>query len=714
VASLEVFSRAKASYFEPAGRKKFLYRSAGAAIILLASVLRFANLNALGYANHYYSAAMVSMLKSWPNFFYLAAEPGGSVSVDKPPVGLWIQAVSAFFFGVNGFAVLLPEILAGILSLLVIYHLVRRSFGPAAGLLAALALAITPVVVATDRNNTMDSTLILVLLLAAWAFIKAAETGRLRFLLLGAALTGLGFNIKMLQAFLPLPAFCGLYLLGSGERLWRKVGKLALASGLLLVVSLAWVTAVDLTPANQRPYVGSSMDNSEISLIIGYNGMNRLLGMFSRRSGNALARSPGGFSRQPGGGQTPPGGQDTTGRGGFSDGGGGIPSFRPGNNGGGMLPGSRPGGNPGGFAAGGAVSPAARGVSEIGQPGALRLLIPPLSKEASWLLPFALLGGFLSLALTRLRWPLAPEHQALVLWGGWLLAGGIFFSVAEFFHEYYLAMLAPPIAALVGIGVLQLWRLGERRPWQGGCWLLAAASVTLGFQVWTARAFVADLEWLPLALGLFVAGALLVIGAALRSAYRQVALAGFACLAAAILLTPGVWSALTTLNPSDNQSLPSAYAGRPASPPNQGGLVVDQDLLAYLQTHTQGIKYLMAVPSSMQGSDYVLATGRPVLYLGGFMGLEEVVNAGGLARLVDQGELRYLYWNNRAWGGGSADITAWVADACQVVPGFDTVTRNMGAPDGISRGSSGAADGWMGSMQVSLYDCGGQGLSSTP
>ncbi len=145
-------------------------------IVALAAGLRFANLGAIGYGNHYYSAAVESMLKSWHNFFFVAAEPGGSVSVDKPPVGLWLQAISAYFLGVNGFAVVLPQILAGILSVIVLYHLVQRSFAKAAGLLAALTLAVTPIVIATDRNNTIDSTLILTLLLAAWAFIKGTES----------------------------------------------------------------------------------------------------------------------------------------------------------------------------------------------------------------------------------------------------------------------------------------------------------------------------------------------------------------------------------------------------------------------------------------------------------------------------------------------------------------------------------------------------------
>src|SRR5258708_6334762 len=261
------------------GDSRLWRRAAVGAILLLAAGLLFYNLNALGYANHYYTAGVASMLQSWHNFFFVAAEPGASVSIDKPPVGLWLQAISAYFLGVNGFAMVLPEILCGLAAIVVLYHLVRRSFGAVAGLLAALVLAITPIVVATDRNNTIDSSLILTLLLATWAFIKATESGRLRYLLLGALLVGIGFNIKMLQAYLPLPAFYALYFLGARTTFWRKLCSLALASVLLLAVSFAWIAVVDLTPASQRPYVGSSGTNSELNLAIGYNGLQRLIGM---------------------------------------------------------------------------------------------------------------------------------------------------------------------------------------------------------------------------------------------------------------------------------------------------------------------------------------------------------------------------------------------------------------------------------------------------
>ncbi|MEW5718224.1 MAG: hypothetical protein AB1817_06350, partial [Chloroflexota bacterium] len=166
-------------------------------------------------------------------------------------------------------------------------------------------------------------------------------------------------------------------------------------------------------------------------------------------------------------------------------------------------------------------------------------------------------------------------------------------------------------------------------------------------------------------------------------------------------------SGLTTLHSSNNQSLPAAFDGQSNGPSNNGRIQVDQSLLSFLQTNTQGIKYLMAVPSSMQGSDYVIATGRPVLYLGGFMGQDQVATSADLERMVANGELRYIYWNARGGGfggpgGNQSDISSWVTNTCMLV-GFDTLTQNTGAPDGTPGG--------MGNMQISLYDCAKRALT---
>ena len=662
-------------------------RLALGAILLLTAGLLFYNLNALGYANHYYTAGVASMLQSWHNFFFVAAEPGGSVSIDKPPLGLWLQAISAYFLGVNGFAMVLPEILCGLLAILVLYHLVRRWFGTAAGLLAALALAITPIVIATDRNNTIDSSLILTLLLAAWAFIKSTESGRLRDLLLGALLVGIGFNIKMLQAYLPLPAFYALYLLSARTTLWRKLGRLALATALLLVVSFAWITIVDLTPASQRPYVGSSGTNSELNLAIGYNGLNRLVGMGGNVS-SFISRITGIVTT--GTASTSAGGNNA---GGFGGGPGGF-----GGNGG---PRGGFGGGPGG------------GFPGTGQPGVARLFTAPLSKEVSWLLPFGLFSLALLAFRSRLRWPLELKHQAIVLWGGWLITGAVFFSVAGFFHEYYLSMLAAPLAALVGIGIVELWHVREQRPWLAMGLLLLAAAATLALQLATAAAYVGAAWWLLVPLLLFGLGAIL-LGYSAQDRLRLAGLAGTASLVGAMLFTPAIWSGLTTLNTTSNQSLPAAFSGGATGPANAGRATVNPALLAYLQANTQGMQYLMAVPSSMQGSDYVIASGRGVLYLGGFMGADAVETSASLQALVNGHQLRYIYWdtsgrNGSPFGGNNSgdqtSISSWVTQQCKAVTGFDTATQNQGAPDGTGSRQNNFGGGFGGQLQVTLYDC---------
>jgi 4-amino-4-deoxy-L-arabinose transferase-like glycosyltransferase len=635
-------------------------------IVLLAAALRFINIDAVGDGNLYYTAAIESMLQSPSNFFFVAAEPGGSVSIDKPPVGLWLQALSAMFLGVNGFAVVLPQILAGIISVPILYHLVKRYAGTAAGLIAALVLAITPVAIAADRNNTMDSTLILTLLLAAWAFIKATESGRLRWLLVGAVLIGIGFNIKMLQAFLPVPAFYALYFFSAKLGWRRKIGCLTVTTVLLLAVSLSWAVIVDLTPADQRPYVGSSDNNSVLELMIGYNGVQRLLGgVIGGAPGNA---SDGSFTPPQGG---PP-----------DDGGTGqLPQGFP-NDG---TPPMMAGGPPGG---GGGV-----GTGEIGQAGVFRLFTTPLANEISWLLPFGLAAAGLLVFSGRIRFPLSREHQAAVLFGGWLLTEVVFFSAASFFHAYYLAMLAPPLAALVGIGTVRLWQLiqGKRIRWS--LVFIALGAGTLLFQAWTASQYLTLGWWIIPVAGLLLVGAVLLIQR-LRPA-RGWMLAGFAFVIAAMLVIPAGWAALTTLDPSPSSVLPHAYSGEAVAmsntPPGfdqrrndgggpagtMGGSSVDADLLAYLQANTQGMTYLRAVPSSMQGAAYVLETGRGVLYLGGFNGSDPVIDAAGLSELVAAGELRYvLSGGNGGPGmmsaGGNSAITDWLQSDCAVVSGYTT------------------------------------------
>src|SRR5215813_15033132 len=171
------------------------------AVLILAAVLRLWRLDQNGFDNESYAAAARSMAAGWHAFLYNGFDPAGFVSVDKPPVALWIQALAVRLFGFHGITVLLPQVVEGVAAVALLDHLVRRRFGTAAGLLAALFLAVMPVAVAVDRSNNTESCLVLVLLLAAWAAIRAFETARLRYLLLCAAAIGIGFNTKMLVAF---------------------------------------------------------------------------------------------------------------------------------------------------------------------------------------------------------------------------------------------------------------------------------------------------------------------------------------------------------------------------------------------------------------------------------------------------------------------------------------------------------------------------------
>ena len=235
------------------------------------------------------------MLESWSNFFFGSFDPAGFVTVDKPPVAIWIQAASAKLLGFRGVSLLLPEALMGTASVLLTYRLVRRVFGAAAGLLAGLILAITPICVAVDRDNLPDPALVFVLLLAAWALSIAAETGRLKPLLLSAALVGVGFNIKMLAAFVVLPTFYLCYLVAAPINWRSRLVHLVAATMMVVAVSLSWSIAVELTPKSRRPYIGGSRNNSALDLALGYNGLGRVLG----GSGNFR---PGGPGRFPGAG----------------------------------------------------------------------------------------------------------------------------------------------------------------------------------------------------------------------------------------------------------------------------------------------------------------------------------------------------------------------------------------------------------------------------
>jgi 4-amino-4-deoxy-L-arabinose transferase-like glycosyltransferase len=647
------------------------------AMMLFSFGLHIYNIESIGNANEYYTAAVESMLKSWSNFFFVAAEPGGSVTVDKPPLGLWIQTIFAYFLGVSGFTVSLPNILAGVFGIPLLYVMVKKYMGELAGIIAGFVMAITPIFIATNRNNTMDGMLVFTLLLATYAFIQATETGKIKWLMLGAFIVGLGFNIKMLQAFLPLPAFYALYFLASKEKWFRKIINLSLATILLMAVSLSWAIAVDLTPAENRPYIGSSDNNTVFGLMFGHNGISRL---DNQRDNNTPPNSPpvGQAPESPSQPQNAPPlallaceGQTQ----------GDSCSFTTRNNETingscitppnstelacapqGMIPQNQPQGQNG-------ATPFSQ---ETGSPGVLRFFTQPLSKQMSWLLPFALISTLLTLFASKIKLPVESNaHKALIVWGGWLLTCVIFFSgISGIFHAYYAIMLAPALGAMVGIGFAQLW--STNKTWSFMT-LSISVVITIAFQIFATTQY-GEFSW-------WVFGILILLGCGIMLTFVKKRLA-YITVFASMLIIPMYWSMMTVISGSNN-NLPTAYEGRinnertRAEPlPTDGGNRENTnfELIEFLQANTQDVEYLLAVPSSQQGANLVIATGRPVLYMGGFSGNDEVVTVNDLQEMIVNHELRYiLYGGNR---GNKQEISNWLNSSCKVVNGFKMMENN--------------------------------------
>jgi 4-amino-4-deoxy-L-arabinose transferase-like glycosyltransferase len=228
--------------------------------------------------NPFYDAAVHTMSQSWHAFFFGALDPSGGVSVDKPPVDLWAQVASVKLFGFNPAALKLPQALAGTLSIPLLYDTVRRPFGRAAGLAAAAALAVLPVAVLTARSDTMDTFMAFLLLVAAWLVVRAVAGKRLVWLLGAGAVVGLAFNVKLFQALLPVPALALIWLVGAAVPLRRRLLGLLAAGLVAVVVGMAWIVPVALTPAARRPYPIGSTNGSIWNLVFVFNGIDRLHG----------------------------------------------------------------------------------------------------------------------------------------------------------------------------------------------------------------------------------------------------------------------------------------------------------------------------------------------------------------------------------------------------------------------------------------------------
>ncbi|MFC5751368.1 glycosyltransferase family 39 protein [Actinomadura rugatobispora] len=673
------------------------------AVVLLAFVLCAWNLSANGYANTYYSAAVRSGTESWKAFFFGALDSGSFITVDKPPMALWVMGLFARVMGFGPWSLLLPQALAGAAAVAVLHATVRRASGHPAALIAAGVLALTPITVAINRDNNPDTLLVLLLVLAAWACQRAVESGRLRWLAAAAFFVGCGFNTKMLQAFLVVPALALAYLVAAKAPVLRRVWHLLAAGAALAVSSLWWMAVVDLIPADRRPFIGGSSDGTVWDLVIGYNGLGRIFG----EGGGS-----GGVRGGPGGGGGGFGGAAGAGRL-FNDTLGGQISW--------LLPYAaialvagllllwkRPRTDLGraglllwggwlavhfvvfSFAEGTfhpyyatAMAPAIGALAGAGTV----LLYGAYRRSAAWawVLPVgAAITGAWSFALLGrtpdwnpwLRWAVAAVTVLAVLGvvagralrgrGGRMVVAGLALTLV--------AGLAGPAAYAVSAASS---RVNGTNP-------LAGPSTGAGFGGPGARPGGGRFPGGPMPGGGPAPGGLAPGGAAPGGAAPGGAAPGGAAPGGAM---PG-------------GAMPGGFRP-PGSAPGVGGRTgggpggqVSDGMLKYLRENRGGASWLVAVSSAQQASSVIVETGEPVIAMGGFTGRDPAMTVAKLQEYVKSGRLRHILIEGDGrrgpggQGGGGAEVTAWVQKNGTLVD-----PSAYGGSSAASSGASGASGG---------------------
>lgn len=597
-----------------------------AAVLILALVFRLWGLDQSRWGAEYYTAAVRSMAMNWHNFFYAAFDPAAFISINKPPVALWLQVVSVKLFGFHPLSILMPQVLEGAGSVWILFHLVRRRFGASSALLAAFFLAITPVWVAVNRTNNTDSCLLLVLLLATWALMKASETGNRRMLFLSMALIGLAFNVKMLAAFIVLPAFFIVYLIGAPHLWQRKFVDLAMATLLLIVSSLPWVLAYEFTQRDRRPFVASSHRNSMLEVVIGHNALDRFVSPMK-----PLA------AKLRGSGATQAAGSEVE---------------------------STPG-----------TSPEAEPVMRVlfsrlfvrTPTGPLRLANGQMAAQMAWLFPFAAMAMFIGIGQNRFRRPLSAPHLALLFWFCWMITYAAVYSyLGGIIHFYYLSTMAPALAALAGIGVAHLWSYTLRKDAYAlllpatllvtAAWQLYVQGSALGWSLHQLTDLSNNwLSWLHIALTggtLFAAAGLFLIWFQNTSkrATDRLAVGSLTIGLIAVLILPIAWALSGTIVLPGQGVIPSSDLYRLIAVFGNDGPHVRaklgqsgdiSKLVAFLKANRKNERYLLATSTTQLAAPIIINTGEAVLARGGFHGLDPAVTPETLARMVDTREVRF-------------------------------------------------------------------------
>jgi 4-amino-4-deoxy-L-arabinose transferase-like glycosyltransferase len=628
-------------------------------LIGVAALLNLWALGRNGWANTYYSGAVRSMASSWHNFLYASLDPSGVMTVDKPPLSLWVQALSARIFGFHPLAILVPQALIGVASVVLVYDLVRRPFGRVGGFVAGLALATTPIAVAMSRDNNPDALLTLCCLAAVWFAVRGFEDGRTRWLVLSGIAVGLGFETKMLVALVVVPAIALAWLWVSPRGRGRRDAFLQLLRGgvAMLAVGGAWPLLVALTPAGSRPWISGTSDNSILSLIFGYNGFGRVDGQLGG----------------PGGGG--------------------------------------PGGGGGG----------ASGVFAQGT-GPFRLLNASLGGQGSWLFGLAIAGAVFVLIAARARRRDARTAWLAVVGGAFVVTAVLFSFAHGIFHPYYVVLLAPFTAALVGAGVATVIRGGVRVALAGP--LALALGVACELVIRTD--YSGHLEWMPIVLPLVCGAAAVPL---LVSSNRRIHAVALGVGVAALLVAPAAF-AVDTIGYKTNTTFPaggpqwansaaagpfggggrfgSGFAGRPfgagpprantvplfggngtSAPPGAGrvgalprgggfgfgggfgggggsgfGQPVPDSILRYTAENGGGT---IATEAQSSAALNIIDQNAKVAGIGGFSGSESDPSVSWLAGEVASGHIRWIYVEGpSADAGGRAGATVAIAAAQQV------------------------------------------------
>ncbi|MFE3191076.1 ArnT family glycosyltransferase [Nocardia sp. NPDC059240] len=540
----------------------------------------------------YYSAAARSMSMSWHNFFYAAFDPDATISIDKLPGSIWIQALSVRIFGPHLWAYQLPQVIEGVLTVLVLYRAVRRLSGPHAALVAAAIAALAPASVALNRGNISDTLLILLLVLAADQAAAVIASGRTRHLLYCGLWVGLAFQAKMVQAWLVIPAIAAAVLIASSKtELRQRITGIAGFGAVTAVVSLSWMTLVGLLPAGHRPYVDGSHHNSLFEQVFVYNGASRTNDGFGVGAANFVT-----------------------------------------------------GGDGAGYRAALVLGPDNRFDHVFGGGG---------GREAGWLVPLALVC-LLALGWAARRRPRTdPETAALTLWGGWLLIHLAVFLLIGTVNPYYLAVLIPPVAALIGLGANAFRQSTDRRVRALGL-LAVAATAAYGWRL------SADAPgWARMAL---VVVTVAVIAAALR--VRE-------SLATALLLVAALaapTAAAVSVVVDGYGPLDTPYESARARQVTQGFMAssidearkLDADL-AKMPVH---VRYPLISYTTALASPFILVSGRQVPSIGGFTGAAPVPATADVARMIDAGEVGIALITN-----ADDDRLAWIRQHCRALPG---------------------------------------------